>query len=74
MRSHRTAARLGAWMKERFHAAAREVGQVAAEEASALIKELGLIVIDRAQEGLQRGLTESSEQLREFLQGRKRGN
>lgn len=65
--------RLTAWMKQRVRQIAHEVGQVAAEEATALVEEVGHAVIDSTQAAARRALVLGSDRLRDYLRIRNRG-
>ncbi len=64
---------LATWMKERVHQMAHRVSQVAAEETTALVEDIGQAVIASTEAVARRALALGSDRLRDFLRIRNRG-
>jgi len=64
---------LATWMKERVHQMTHQVSQIAAEEATALVEDVGLAVIASTEAVARRALALGSDRLRNYLLLRNRG-
>lgn len=74
MKTHDKAAILAVWTTKELQDVAREVRQVAAEEANAIVEEFLQVAMSHVKESMQRALTEGCEQLRAYLHDRMGGN
>lgn len=73
MSSQKEPLRLTGWIKQRVCQMVYEVGQVAAEETTELVEEVGHAVLDSTQAVARRALIAGSDRLRDYLRIRKRG-
>lgn len=64
---------LATWMKERVHQMAQQVSQIAAEETTALVEDVGQALIASTEAVARRALALGSNRLRDFLRLRNRG-
>ena len=64
---------LATWMKKRVHQMAHQVSQIAAEEATALVEDVGQAVIASTEAVARRALALGSDRLRDFLRLQNRG-
>lgn len=64
---------LATWMKERVHQMAQQVSEIAAEETTALVEDVGQAVIASTEAVARRALELGSDRLRDFLRLRNRG-
>ena len=65
--------RLANWMKARVHQMAHQVSQIAAEETTALVEDIGQAVIASTEAVARRALALGSDRLRDYLRLRNRG-
>lgn len=64
---------LATWMRERVRQMAHEVSQIAVEETTALVEDVGQAVIASTEAVARRALALGSDRLRDYLRLRNRG-